>query len=89
MMTVTTTSPHLTDDEVRDICAGLTQSAAMVRYLRDELGIKVVRRKPNGMPLVSRQVLARALGETPAASARQAAEEPNWGSLRAVPGGRT
>lgn len=45
-------SPILTDAEVDDICDGLTQAAAKVRYLR-QLGIPV-ERKPNGRPLVRR-----------------------------------
>lgn len=47
-----TTSPYLTDAEVDDICAGLTQNAAKVRHLRAQ-GL-VVSRKPNGRPLVWR-----------------------------------
>lgn len=44
--------PYFTDAEVDDMCAGLTQPAAMVRYLR-RLGLKVDR-KPNGRPLAWR-----------------------------------
>jgi len=43
----------LSDAEIDDICAGLTQNAAKVRYLRDVLKIHVSR-KPNGRPLVRR-----------------------------------
>lgn len=43
---------HLEDDEINDICDGLTQSAAMIAYLRRQ-GFEV-RKKPNGRPLVSR-----------------------------------
>ena len=43
----------LTDAEIDAICAGLRQSAAMVRYLRDVLKVPV-QRKPNGRPLVRR-----------------------------------
>ncbi len=46
-------SPNLSDAEIDDICAGLTQSAAKVRFLT-LLGFKVFR-KPNGKPLVSRE----------------------------------
>ncbi|AKJ28748.1 DUF4224 domain-containing protein [Caldimonas brevitalea] len=50
------TLPHpdldLTDEEIDRICAGLTQNAAKVRYLRS-LGLHV-ERKPNGRPLVNR-----------------------------------
>lgn len=44
--------PYLTDDEIDGICAGLSQGAAMIRYLR-RLGLPV-ERKPNGRPLVRR-----------------------------------
>lgn len=44
--------PILTDAEIDEICAGLTQAAAKVRYLR-QLGVPV-ERKPNGRPLVRR-----------------------------------
>jgi Domain of unknown function (DUF4224) len=45
-------TPDLSDVEVRDICGGLRQPAAQVRYLM-RLGVQVAR-KPNGKPLVSR-----------------------------------
>jgi hypothetical protein len=45
--------PILTDAEIDEICAGLTQAAAKVRYLRDVLRVPV-ERKPNGRPLVRR-----------------------------------
>lgn len=45
--------PDLTDDEVDQICAGLKQNAAKVRYLKQRLKVRVDR-KPNGRPLVSR-----------------------------------
>jgi hypothetical protein len=43
---------YYTDAEVAELCEGLTQPAAMVRYLRS-LGLKVDR-KPNGKPLAWR-----------------------------------
>lgn len=43
---------YLTDAEVDDICAGLKQNAAKVRFLQ-RLGYHV-ERKPNGRPLVRR-----------------------------------
>ncbi len=46
----------LSDAEVDDMCAGLTQDAAKVRYLR-QLGLKVDR-KPNGRPLAWRPTQA-------------------------------
>lgn len=44
--------PDLTDAEVDAICDGLVQNAAKVRYL-EGLGL-IVKRKPNGRPLVNR-----------------------------------
>lgn len=41
-----------TDAEVDDMCDGLTQHAAMIKYLRG-LGLRVDR-KPNGRPLAWR-----------------------------------
>ena len=43
---------NLTDEEVDEICAGLRQNAAKVRFLTG-LGLKIVQ-KPNGAPLVNR-----------------------------------
>ena len=43
----------LTDAEIDCICAGYTQNAARVRYLR-QIGL-TVRQKPNGRPLVNRK----------------------------------
>lgn len=50
-------TPHermidLTDEEIDAICAGLSQNAAKVNFLR-RMGL-VVRQKPNGRPLVNR-----------------------------------
>lgn len=42
----------LSDKEIDEICGGLTQNCAKVRYL-ERLGLSV-RQKPNGKPLVSR-----------------------------------
>lgn len=50
---MTDARPNLTDAEIDDICDGLKQSAAKVRYLRETLGLRV-ERKPNGRPLVRR-----------------------------------
>lgn len=41
----------LTDEKIDNICEGLTQNAAKVRFLRG-MGLEV-RRKPNGKPLVN------------------------------------
>ena len=42
----------LSDQEIDQICDGLSQNAARVRYLR-RMGL-MVRQKPNGRPLVNR-----------------------------------
>lgn len=44
--------PYLTDEEIREIASPLKQPAAISRWLSDQ-GF-VIKRKPNGMPLVSR-----------------------------------
>lgn len=66
--------PYLTDDEIDGICAGLTQSAAKVRYLREVLKIPV-ERKPNGRPLVRRVDWDRL---QPEAQNDSTADGPNW-----------
>lgn len=50
--TAATMPADLSDEEIDRICRPLTQNAAKVRYLRS-LGL-VVRRRPDGTPLVSR-----------------------------------
>jgi hypothetical protein len=65
--------PYLTDDEVDDICAGLKQNAAKVRFLQS-LGLRV-QRKPNGRPLVSRTQYDAMTGKTQA----PAGAGPVWG----------
>jgi hypothetical protein len=47
-------TPWLTDAEIDDLCAGLVQNAAKLRYLRDDLKLKVAT-KPNGRPLLHRE----------------------------------
>lgn len=66
---------YLPDDDVDDICAGLKQNAAKVRFL-ERLGFKV-RQKPNGRPLVSRDDPANK-GK---AATMATANEPNWTRL--------
>jgi hypothetical protein len=51
---MTTMLAYFTDAEVDEMCAGLTQNAAKIRYLK-RLGLKVDR-KPNGRPLAWRPV---------------------------------
>lgn len=48
--------PYFSDAEVDEMCAGLSQPAAKIRYLK-RLGLKVDR-KPNGAPLAWRPVPA-------------------------------
>jgi hypothetical protein len=72
--------PYLTDAEVDDICAGLTQSAAKCRFFTEVLQVPV-RRKPNGRPLVLRADVERAAApDDPAPRGRTigASNEPNW-----------
>lgn len=52
------------DAEVDELCAGLTQPAAMIKYLRG-LGLRVDR-KPNGRPLAWRPSAPAAQGGAPA-----------------------
>ena len=47
-------SPILSDAEIAELCRGLKQSAARIRFLRDTLKIPVARR-PDGTPLVLRK----------------------------------
>ncbi len=68
-------APILTDAEVDEICAGLTQAAAKVRYFRDVLRVPV-QRKPNGRPLVRRVDWERR--QLPAAQNDSPARGPKW-----------
>lgn len=51
-MSTTPPRPDLADAEINDLCGGLRQDAAKVRYLMG-LGL-TVNRRPNGRPLVWR-----------------------------------
>ena len=64
----------LTDAEVDEICAGLRQNAAKVRFLREVLKLSVSR-KPNGRPLVSRADWDR---RTQQGQAGRPANGPKW-----------
>lgn len=66
-------TPDLTDAEVDQICAGLVQNAAKVRYLQ-ALGLRVDRR-PNGRPLVSRSEWYRRNNST---TPSKPANGPKW-----------
>jgi hypothetical protein len=69
-------TPDLTDPEIDDICAGLVQNHAKVRFLQ-RLGL-TVRRKPNGRPLVNRTHYDAVLGCTQRATTGAQAG-PRWG----------
>lgn len=67
----------LSDAEIDEICDGLTQSAAKVRFLK-ALGL-IVARKPNGRPLVSRRHFEDVRGHGQQASAKSnPTTEPRW-----------
>jgi hypothetical protein len=66
--------PFLSDEEIDGVCAGLTQPAAMVRYLRQVVRVPV-ERKPNGRPLVRRADWDR---RQPEAQNDNSADGPNW-----------
>ena len=65
----------LTDDEINQICEGLTQNAARVRYLQ-RMGL-TVRTKPNGKPLVNRAHYDAAMNGA-ASNALRAGRTPAW-----------
>ena len=58
---------YYTDAEVAELCDGLTQPAAMVRYLRS-IGLRVDR-KPNGRPLAWRPLAPTAQAQNATAPA--------------------
>jgi len=66
-------TPDLTDAEIDQLCAGLVQNAAKVRYLQS-LGLRVDRR-PNGRPLVSRSEWDRRNNTT---ATNKSANGPRW-----------
>jgi hypothetical protein len=74
-------TPHLTDAEIDDICAGLKQNAAKIRFLQG-LGLQVDR-KPNGRPLVARGEWDRCFNPTPspAAAAPVRTNGPRWKNI--------
>ena len=73
---------YLSDAEIANLCAPLTQPAAQVRYLR-ALGL-VVALKPNGRPVVIRCHAEAVLSGGAAASAYGSIEQPN-GTSRQQP----
>lgn len=64
-------TPWLTDPEIDDLCAGLVQSAAKVRYLQG-LGL-TVKLKPNGRPIVNRAHFDEVMAGLPPGRRKRAA----------------
>lgn len=65
-------TPWLSQVEVDDLCEPLKQSAAQIRYMREQ-GL-TVRTKPNGTPLVMRNHLEQvmnSIGKTKPAGKRE------------------
>jgi hypothetical protein len=62
------TTPWLENALVDELCEGLTQDAANIRFLRS-LGL-TVKRKPCGRPLVLRSNVEAVLGGMPTPAAR-------------------
>ena len=74
-------TPFLNDQEVAEMCAPLRQPAAIKRYLtRIGVPFKV---RPDGHPIVSRQVVADVLSLN-RGEARDATTEPNLEGLTAL-----
>lgn len=70
------TLPYLTDIEINDICAPLKRSNSQCRFLAG-LGL-LVRKKPNGRPLVARNEFERAMiNRPPQAPANDESSQPD------------
>jgi hypothetical protein len=68
----------LSDNEIDNICDGYIQSAAKVRFLQS-MGL-IVRRKPNGRPLVNRNHYDAAMGGCEAVGINTEPDnQPVWG----------
>lgn len=67
----------LTDTEINNICDGYVQSAAKVRYL-ERLGL-LVRKKPNGRPLVNRAHYDAVMGCAAVIASVKSDSQPLWG----------
>lgn len=80
-----TTPPWLTQEEIDDFCAPLTQAAAQIRFMR-RLGLTVAQ-KPNGAPLVIRSHFERVMNPSATKTAPRAKPEPNRAALQASFGG--
>ena len=81
-------APFLTDPELAEICAPLTNGAAQVRFL-ERLGLKVAR-KPNGRPLVARGEFDRVMiGRQPEQAQNAGPSQPDRAALmKVIQGGK-
>ncbi|BBE51174.1 hypothetical protein OYT1_ch1627 [Ferriphaselus amnicola] len=70
--------PWLSQAEIDDLCAPLTQYAAQLRFIRG-LGL-TVRTKPNGAPLLMRAHFEEVM--TPAKKSKHTKCQPNSAGLR-------
>lgn len=70
-------SPDLSREEIDEICSGLKQNAAKVRFLRG-LGLTVLQR-PDGSPLVNRRHYDSIRGVGATAAGARAGAAPVWG----------
>jgi len=66
----------LTDVEINEICGGLVQNHAKIKFLQS-LGL-MVRRKPNGKPLVNRQHYQNVMTTSAANSPTPMTIGPRW-----------
>lgn len=78
--------PYLTDEEIAEICAPLVNAAAQRRYL-ERLGL-IVKRKPNGRPLVARGEFERVLIGRQPEHPQNSTTQPNRAALMKLIGGK-
>ncbi len=80
---MTTALPWYSDQEVDNLCEGLTHNAAKIRHLKS-LGLAVAK-KPNGRPLVMRAHAERVLSGLQAVEpANEPGAQPPRGPNRAA-----
>lgn len=77
------TLPFLSDAEIAEICAPLSVPGYQVKFL-ERLGL-IVKRKPNGRPLVARGEFERVLiGRQPEAAQNASSGQPDRAALLQV-----
>ena len=82
-------TPWYTDQEIDDLCCGLTNNAAKARYLGN-MGLTVTR-KPNGRPLVMRghaELVLSGLKQLQAIEVKAAPSQTNRAGLIAMFGNK-